>query len=622
MVDRTLRSMMGGLGAVGRPGARPAPRRGVPGEGLTSMQGGPNVGILPSSFMALEGPEVMGSLTSDPLKMLRYRAMEESGLPEVVLEQFLENARMRNQAVDMGDVTSGLYIDPSIVPNLTEGQVREIVREGVSGRMPGELGQLIAQRRREEEEARIGAMPAEADIFALSGPERGTELSGILAQISSGGRPGGRPGGVGRPDVSGGFAPPVRREPKAPAVPEKPPAQLTREPVPFSAEDAFKGAMDAFTEASGQEVQPDKTAEDYMKEFADVTGIDISGKPDKSAALMAFGLALMQNRAGSGFNVGNILRSVGEAGEKALPALQEAQKEARTARLAAGKYALEQVQAAKKERADTLKEQQAFKNALAAEERAFKREIFLKTLELEADAAEAAREGVKFESVAQMEVQPDGGIKVTTGIDKNGNAVYVKPSLEVSGVINGYNRYTKGQELSLELIRTLQAIDQAGPAGFQRIYSDFAGTLSNFGIPMPAYDPEETSNAAKADVLRNAIIVGFKRAITQESQVSDKDVLFMNQGIGEFTATTPIAKVIDAASLFYQYLGGQKQYYTNELEKFSNPRYYAGRNEEFIDVQQQITNGILDPGTYIVNPSEAEAQSSVVGSVDLTAGRP
>ena len=612
---------MGGLGAVGRPGARPAPRRGVPGEGLTSMQGGPNVGILPSSFMALEGPEVMGGLTSDPLKLLRYQAMEESGLPEAALKQFRENALKRNLAVEMGDAASGLYIDPSIVPNLTEGQVREIVREGVSGRMPGELGNITGQTIvRDPIAGAIASMPAEADIFALSGPERGDEISGILTEIYRGGR--NRGGGVGRPGVGGGFAPPVPRKPKAPAAPEKPPAQLTREPVPFSAEDAFKGAMDAFTEASGQEVQPDKTAEDYMKEFADVTGIDISGKPDKSAALMAFGLALMQNRAGSGFNVGNILRSVGEAGEKALPALQEAQKEARTARLAAGKYALEQVQAAKKERADTLKEQQAFKNALAAEERAFKREIFLKTLELEADAAEAAREGVKFESVAQMEVQPDGGIKVTTGIDKNGNAVYVKPSLEVSGVINGYNRYTKGQELSLELIRTLQAIDQAGPAGFQRIYSDFAGTLSNFGIPMPAYDPEETSNAAKADVLRNAIIVGFKRAITQESQVSDKDVLFMNQGIGEFTATTPIAKVIDAASLFYQYLGGQKQYYINELEKFSNPRYYAGRNEEFIDVQQQITNGILDPGTYIVNPSETETQSGVVGSVDLTAGRP
>ena len=39
----------------------------------------------------------------------------------------------------------------------------------------------------------------------------------------------------------------------------------------------------------------------------------------KSSAMTAFGLALMQNKAGKGFNVGNMLSSVGEAGEKALP---------------------------------------------------------------------------------------------------------------------------------------------------------------------------------------------------------------------------------------------------------------------------------------------------------------
>jgi hypothetical protein len=369
--------------------------------------------------------------------------------------------------------------------------------------------------------------------------------------------------------------------------------------------------MQAFEEASGQEVSEEKNIDDYMKEFSEVTGIDISGKPDKSAALMAFGLALMQNRAGSGFNVGNILRSVGEAGEAALPELKAAKQEAKAARMAAGKYALEQVQAGKNARA-----------ALAQEEREYRREVALKLLELESEAAKAARQGVKFESVAQLEVQPQSGIKVTTGIDLNGNAVLVKPSLEVSGVINGYNRYTKGQELSRELIETLEAIDQAGAPGFQRLYSDFAGTLSNFGIPMPAYDPEEVSNAAKADALRTAMIVGFKRAITQESQVSDKDVTFMNQSIGEFTASTPIARVIESAKMFNDYLGTQKKYYSDELQKFSNPRYYAGRNEEFIDVQEQITDSILDPRTYIVNPSEAEAQSSnVVGNVDLTARR-
>ena len=80
--------------------------------------------------------------------------------------------------------------------------------------------------------------------------------------------------------------------------------------------------------------------EDYKKEFAKATGIDISGKPDTSQALMAMGLSLMQNRAGKGFNVGKILRAVGESGEKALPALTAAKAEARNNVIAAGKYAL------------------------------------------------------------------------------------------------------------------------------------------------------------------------------------------------------------------------------------------------------------------------------------------
>ena len=53
----------------------------------------------------------------------------------------------------------------------------------------------------------------------------------------------------------------------------------------------------------------------------------------------------MQNRAGSGFNVGRILSSVGEAGEIAMPELDKAIDRARAAKLAAGKYALEQIAA-------------------------------------------------------------------------------------------------------------------------------------------------------------------------------------------------------------------------------------------------------------------------------------
>ena len=108
-------------------------------------------------------------------------------------------------------------------------------------------------------------------------------------------------------------------------------------------EDAFVGAMSEYINAArGANAGPKVgSIDEYKKEFAEATGIDISGKPDKSAALMAFGLALMQNRAGKGFNVGRILRSVGEAGEAALPALEKAKQEARSNAIAAGKYALE-----------------------------------------------------------------------------------------------------------------------------------------------------------------------------------------------------------------------------------------------------------------------------------------
>ena len=108
-------------------------------------------------------------------------------------------------------------------------------------------------------------------------------------------------------------------------------------------EDAFSSAMQDYIEqarGAGPKTK-ELSLNDYKKEFAEATGIDISGKVDKSSALMAFGLALMQNRAGKGFNVGRMLSAVGEAGEAALPALEKAKTQARNDAIAAGKYALE-----------------------------------------------------------------------------------------------------------------------------------------------------------------------------------------------------------------------------------------------------------------------------------------
>ena len=109
-------------------------------------------------------------------------------------------------------------------------------------------------------------------------------------------------------------------------------------------EEAFMAGMDDFILAARGEnpTGPEKkTIEDYKREFSEATGIDVSGKVDKSQALMSFGLALMQNKAGKGFNVGKMLSSVGEAGEAAMPELAAARKEAKQASLSAGKFALQ-----------------------------------------------------------------------------------------------------------------------------------------------------------------------------------------------------------------------------------------------------------------------------------------
>ncbi len=111
-------------------------------------------------------------------------------------------------------------------------------------------------------------------------------------------------------------------------------------PTPEAAtEDIIRTSVQDYLTTTGKESKA-TTTEEYIKEFADATGLDVSGKPDKSTALMTFGLALMQNKAGKGFDVGKMLGAVGEAGEKAMPAFEKAKSEARALRAKAGEYAL------------------------------------------------------------------------------------------------------------------------------------------------------------------------------------------------------------------------------------------------------------------------------------------
>ena len=108
-----------------------------------------------------------------------------------------------------------------------------------------------------------------------------------------------------------------------------------------AAQQATKTAIGEFLKQAGKGQDP-KEFKDYINEFGEATGLDISGDPDTKQALMSFGLALMQNRAGKGFDISKILTSVGEAGEAAMAAFSKAVSEAKAIRAKAGSYALSQ----------------------------------------------------------------------------------------------------------------------------------------------------------------------------------------------------------------------------------------------------------------------------------------
>jgi hypothetical protein len=105
------------------------------------------------------------------------------------------------------------------------------------------------------------------------------------------------------------------------------------------AKKATVSALNDFLKGARPGVNP-KTFDEYINEFGDATGLDISGEADTKQALMSFGLALMQNRAGKGFDISKILTATGEAGEAAMPDFRKAVAESKAVRAKAGEYAL------------------------------------------------------------------------------------------------------------------------------------------------------------------------------------------------------------------------------------------------------------------------------------------
>jgi hypothetical protein len=362
--------------------------------------------------------------------------------------------------------------------------------------------------------------------------------------------------------------------------------------------------------AQGKEQPKAESREDllekYKQEFAEATGIDVSGKPDNSQALMAMGLSMMKNRAGKGFNIGNMLSAVGDAGEKAMPYVTKAASEAKAATAAAGKYALQKItnneNAEKAVAAATLKAQREFTLELMKLDNA--REVA---------AINSSGKANKIENVSKLQpLGKDGGVTFSIG-NVRGESKFANAAADVGSVTRAWDKYSRGQAILQEMKTSLDKIESADSTALDGIYESVISSLDKLGISDAKKVFEEgVGPRASFNINRQSMINGFKRLLLQESQVSDLDLRTMTASFGNADIWSSIPASQMAIDNMMVYFGGKKKTLEHPLTIFSDRDFYTS-DEEFDKVMKHLEKQGIGGFGGVSNGASIPAASNVDG---------
>ncbi len=317
------------------------------------------------------------------------------------------------------------------------------------------------------------------------------------------------------------------------------------------------GSVEEYMKILGKDVPDAVNREEalkkYKKEFSEATGIDVTGKVDKSSALMAFGLAMMQNRAGKGFNVGRILSETGKAGQAAMPALEKAKDEAKQGRIAAGKYALQQI-----------KSDEDARDAIIASNSALKKELLLKDLEFKRDRQllvdEAILDGNEVKLTEALKNTEQKTIKVGAkevkiglgqDIEFGGRSVFTSPDFDARQVADAYKKTGEG----LDILRQMEGLlvqlkDQGegkiGGTALQGAIEGVIGVGNSLGMDLKYTSGDDVALTQQLEVLQGQVLTRFKKFIAQETGngISNVDVKDIKAALGEYNYFEDIDKAI------------------------------------------------------------------------------
>jgi len=396
----------------------------------------------------------------------------------------------------------------------------------------------------------------------------------------------------------------------------------------------LKESLDNYNKLVDNAPSGAKTMEEYKKEFSDATGIDITGQPDNSAALTAFGLALMQNKAGKGFDVGELLSETGKAGEKALPLMAQARKEAREAQIAAGQYALGATKEDKAARAKSLDEATKYlvgrRDKILDDQRArieamddFDKKrlatIELETLKAGFDAeieiqkllAEANEPNFKVGNVKDWKpLDNKDNVILSMGIkEKDGRPVFLFPAEQattlgeaLADVVDGLNGMDSLRDKIIDASRT-PAGEFAGISGQKayEVYQQWAASLGYEAGKVPQFDKDGKFTGElkrempiqEADAIRERVIAQFKRFLTQETGngISNVDIQKIDNLLGKINFLTDpqgaLNRIEEVRNIFLK----AESKLTSTIKMMDNKDRYQ-TPEEYDLARKAISDGI------------------------------
>ena len=393
-----------------------------------------------------------------------------------------------------------------------------------------------------------------------------------------------------------------------------------------AADDMFSSALNSYKDVFKDKTPTVGKIEDYKEEFYKATGLDPSGKPDLRTAATAFGLALMQNKAGKDFNIGRIMAEIGKAGEKALPLAERARQQAKAEEIAAGRFALGEVAKDKAARNTaiqnkinaTLELKKEIRKQYGERNKAILDHYFnvqIKNLEAQKEITKAEIEAGKPDNdliLARIDTPILGidNIKVQTATRKNDlQRVFVNPSSDVINLAKGYTDTLEAEASLDKIIGILKDLGKGSGFSEQVLTTYDEIVVGLFGKNYSIFlneDGEVDRRLNNVEAIKDRVIAQYKRFLTQETGngISNQDVERINTALGELKLLSDPNKIAKKVKETKEIFLSRREALGLQLRDFQDRDMYLTEKEYRKTIEQidrQLIASLATEGTVSKN---------------------